>query len=63
VHGTDTQWGWVHDQMQFQRYAGAGSDQYEAINNIGAMGSYPVSCAFNCHTVVSTYQWFEPSGE
>lgn len=63
VHGSDTQWGWVHDQIQFGHYSGAGSDQYGAINNIGAMDVYPVNCAFNCHSVVSTFQWFEPSGE
>jgi hypothetical protein len=63
VHGSDTQWGWVYDEMQFDHYVGVGSDEYGAINNIPAMNSFPVNCSFNCHNIVATYMWFEPPNE
>jgi hypothetical protein len=65
VHGSNTQWGWVHDSLQFNHYAGAGSDQYGMIGAaLNTLGNYPTSCTFNCHFYLdTTYSWFEPSGE
>jgi hypothetical protein len=66
VHGSNTQWGWVHDSLQFSHVAGSGSDQYGMIGAapLSLLGNYPTSCAFNCHDIYgTTHSWFEPSNE
>jgi len=65
VHGSDTEWGWVYDEMQYNHYNGEGSDQFGMIGaNLDSLSNFPTSCAFNCHTIQgTTYNWFEPSGE
>jgi len=65
VHGSNTQWGWVYDDIQFSHYVGTGSDQYGMIGApLDSMSNYPTSCTFNCHNVLDiTHSWFEPSDE
>jgi hypothetical protein len=63
VHGSDTQWGWLYDEMGFNHFAGAGSDEYGAINDIAAMSDFPIGCTNNCHTIAVTEMWFEPPNE
>ncbi|NTW58114.1 MAG: hypothetical protein HGB21_01835 [Nitrospirae bacterium] len=67
VHGSNTQWGWVHDSLQFSHVTGSGSDQYGMIGAapLSLLGNYPTSCTFNCHDVfgTTTHSWFEPSDE
>jgi hypothetical protein len=66
VHGSDTPWGWVYDEMQLQHHQGSGSDEYAALeySDPNTLSYYPVSCTFNCHHIMPpTYMWFEPSGE
>jgi hypothetical protein len=64
VHGSNTQWGWVHDELQFNRYP-VGTDQYGMIGvSLNQLGNYPTSCTFNCHDILgTTHGWFEPSDE
>lgn len=71
VHGSNTQWGWVYDELQYNHYSGTGSDQYGKIGgNLDSLTNYPTNCAYNCHTIMRdydgvypTYNWFEPAGE
>ncbi|MDH4162301.1 MAG: hypothetical protein OEW15_06370 [Nitrospirota bacterium] len=66
VHGSNTQWGWVHDSMLYDHYAGIGGDQYSLIGAAVTLGSYPTSCAINCHDPGIwgiTHGWFQPSQE
>lgn len=66
VHGSDTQWGWLYDQMQYNRYAGSGSDEYGTLPLavFNSLENYPTNCTVNCHSIQGkTYNWFEPSGE
>ncbi len=65
VHGSNTQWGWVYDEIQFSHYLGTGSDQYGMIGEpLGSLSNYPTSCTFNCHNNLGiTHSWFEPSDE
>ncbi len=65
VHGSNTQWGWVYDEIQFSHYVGTGSDQYGMIGEpLGSLSNYPTSCTFNCHNYLDiTHSWFEPSDE
>jgi len=65
VHGSNTQWGWVHDSLLFSHFTGSGTEQYGMIGAaLNSLGNYPTSCAFNCHPFFgTTHSWFEPSGE
>jgi hypothetical protein len=65
VHGSETQWGWVHDSLLFSHVSGSGGDQYGRIGAVlNTLGSYPTSCTFNCHNIFgTTSSWFEPSDE
>ncbi len=64
VHGSNTQWGWVHDELLFNHFS-AGADQYGMIGvALNQLGFYPTSCTFNCHDLLdTTHSWYEPSGE
>jgi predicted CxxxxCH...CXXCH cytochrome family protein len=66
IHGSDTQWGWVYDTLQFSNTT-VGTDQYGMIGApVDVLTSYPTSCGtFNCHTNLDgpTHSWFEPSDE
>ncbi|MEW6713765.1 MAG: hypothetical protein AB1306_01570, partial [Nitrospirota bacterium] len=64
VHGSNTQWGWVHDTMQFNHYT-EGADQYGKIDAaMSVLSNYPTSCAFDCHSIQGiTHSWFEPANE
>jgi predicted CxxxxCH...CXXCH cytochrome family protein len=65
VHGSNTQWGWVHDELQFSHFT-VGADQYGMIGAapLSLLGNYPTSCTFNCHDMFGpTHSWFEPSDE
>ncbi|MHB8845017.1 MAG: hypothetical protein ACYC7L_09765 [Nitrospirota bacterium] len=65
VHGSNTQWGWVYDSIQFSHFTGTAGDQYGKIGAaLNLLGNYPTSCAFNCHDIFGpTSSWFEPSDE
>jgi len=63
VHGSDTQWGWLYDEMGFDHFAGSGSDEYGAIGDIAAMSNFPIGCTNNCHSIATTEMWFEPPNE
>jgi hypothetical protein len=65
VHGSNTQWGWLHDTLLFSRMAGSGGDQFGRIGAaLDSLGNYPTSCTFNCHNILGpTSSWFEPSDE
>jgi len=69
MHGSDTQWGWVYDEIQLRHYAGEGSDEYAVMEHlyidVKTMSYYPVSCSFNCHAVLTpvSHMWFEPPNE
>lgn len=65
VHGSNTQWGWVYDSIQFSHVTGTAGDQYGKIGAaLNLLGNYPTSCAFNCHGILGpTSSWFEPSDE
>ena len=65
VHGSNTQWGWVHDSLAYGHFVGAGGDQYGMIGApLASLGNYPTSCTFNCHNIFgTTHSWFEPSDE
>jgi hypothetical protein len=69
VHGSNTESGWVYDEMAYTHYTGAGSDQYGSMNidmlNLDpTIEAYPVNCINSCHGILGkTYNWFEPSGE
>ncbi len=65
VHGSNTQWGWVHDAMLFSHLSGTGGDQYGRIGvDPSNLDVYPISCTFSCHMFFpTTSSWFEPSQE
>jgi predicted CxxxxCH...CXXCH cytochrome family protein len=66
VHGSNTPFGWVHDEMLFSHFAGAGADAYGMLGAPLNLPNYPVSCTFNCHDpgiVGVLHSWFEPSDE
>jgi hypothetical protein len=66
VHGSNTQWGWVYDEMQYNHYDGQNGDKYGRIGmpNLNNMNNYPISCAYNCHPITGVLDnWFEPAGE
>ncbi len=66
VHGSNTQWGWVYDEMQYNHYAGAGTDQYGRMDipNLADLDNYPISCNYNCHPIDGRLEnWFYPPNE
>jgi hypothetical protein len=64
IHGSNTPFGWVHDEMLFSHLTGTGTDAYGMILVPQDLGIYPISCTFNCHQIMGvTHSWFEPSGE
>ncbi|MDA8077543.1 MAG: CxxxxCH/CxxCH domain-containing protein [Nitrospiraceae bacterium] len=66
VHGSNTQSGWVYDELQYTRYTDTGGDQYGtmALLNYSQLANHPTNCAFNCHNYFGqTYNWSDPSGE
>lgn len=70
VHGSNTQWGWVHDEMQYNHYDDGlpvPIDRYGRIDAPGAsLDNYPTGCGlFNCHDgfMGATTNWFEPPNE
>lgn len=67
VHGSNTQWGAVYDEMQYTHFTGTGADQYGKIGAAGStLNNFPTSCrTFNCHSGMMgvTSNWFEPAGE
>ncbi|MBI5675469.1 MAG: CxxxxCH/CxxCH domain-containing protein [Nitrospirae bacterium] len=66
VHGSNTQWGWVYDEMQYTHHDGQGADKYGTIElpNLNNLNNYPISCALNCHPSAGPLDnWFEPAGE
>jgi hypothetical protein len=65
VHGSDTPWGWVYDEMQLQHYT-VGTDEYGVMEyvDVNTLSNYPFGCNWNCHSVLGqTYMWFEPPDE
>ena len=68
VHGTNTQNGMVHDEMQYRVFS-AGSDSYGTmLGDLNRLDQYPTYCAFNCHGMFydffgGTSNWYEPSNE
>jgi predicted CxxxxCH...CXXCH cytochrome family protein len=65
VHGSDTQYGWVYDEIGYI-HGIVGSDQYGQPNNYTQLGNgvYPMSCTTNCHINAGlTHNWFEPPDE
>jgi predicted CxxxxCH...CXXCH cytochrome family protein len=65
VHGSNTQWGAVYDEMQYGHFDGTGGDKYGRIGAGASLGNFPTSCTFNCHDsyMGTTSNWFEPAGE
>jgi hypothetical protein len=66
VHGSNTQRGWLYDQLQYMHYAGEPGDQYGTMDaqDYSTFSSYPANCTFNCHELMEkTFNWYEPSGE
>lgn len=66
VHGSNTQNGWVYDEMQYNHYTGEGSDLYGTMDipSYSNLSNYPINCTFNCHSFQGkTYNWYEPSNE
>lgn len=64
VHGSDTRWGWLYDEIGFNHFSGAGGDEYGSIYNIPAMSIFPIGCTDNCHDIGgATDMWFEPPNE
>lgn len=63
VHGANTQWGMVHDQLGYN-VAVSGLDSYGTMTtNLPGLG-YPAYCSFNCHGVQgTTYNWYDPPNE
>jgi hypothetical protein len=70
VHGTNTQWGMVHDEMEYAHYSGIGGDQYAQMSAVDpfTLDQYPVYCTFGCHRPTTpgfgkASAWFEPPNE
>jgi predicted CxxxxCH...CXXCH cytochrome family protein len=71
IHGSNTPFGWVHDEMLFGHFTGTGTDAYGMMEAPLNVVNYPISCsrAFNCHASFidffggNMHSWFEPSGE
>jgi hypothetical protein len=66
IHGSNTPFGWVHDEMLFSHFTGVGTDTYSMMDDVvlDQLDVYPTSCVFNCHSIMgTTHGWFEPSGE
>lgn len=65
VHGSNTQWGWLYDQVQYNHYID-GNNEYATMDmpDYQNLSLYPTGCSINCHQIQGkTYNWFEPSGE
>ncbi|HWR73372.1 MAG TPA: hypothetical protein VN604_09390 [Nitrospirota bacterium] len=70
VHGTDTPWGMVHDEMGYMHYDGTGVDKYAQMNGVDpyVLDRYPTYCAYGCHLPTppgfgKASAWFEPPNE
>lgn len=64
VHGSDTEWGWVYDELQYYHYSDASGLHGKIGGSLSAMSSYPVNCVSSCHEYAgSTDAWIEPSDE
>ncbi len=70
VHGTDTPWGMVYDEMGYAHYDGVGSDKYAQMNGADpyVLDQYPAFCAYGCHRPTppgfgKASAWFEPLNE
>jgi hypothetical protein len=69
IHGSNTPFGGVHDEILFSHFTGTGSDAYGMMGAPLNVVNYPVSCSrtFNCHDpglfFGVTQRWFEPTGE
>lgn len=63
VHGSNTQWGMAHDEMQYVHLTGTEGDQYGKTG--ASYSTFPMSCrTSNCHNVMgATSNWFEPANE
>ncbi len=68
MHGSDTQWGFMYDELQYAQYNGVGSDKYGrmGINDFTSLYQFPINCSegFNCHMIFgTTSNWFTPTYE
>jgi hypothetical protein len=73
VHGSNTQSGWIYDQVMFKHYDGKGGspDKYSTAEygNYGpyygdTYNYYPTNCAYSCHRYFGPDRvWYEPSNE
>lgn len=65
VHGSNTQWGAVYDEMQFSHFNGSGGDVYgRIVAPMSTLSTFPTSCTYNCHNIMgTTSSWFEPANE
>lgn len=70
VHGTNTSWGMVHDEMGYAHYDGAGGDKYAQMNGVDpyVLDQYPTYCAYGCHRPTTpgfgkASAWFELPNE
>lgn len=68
MHGTNTQYGYMHDEFELQHFTGSGSDEYATINR-NNLYSQPINCNswfFPCHTqsdFSNLHFWYEPAVE
>jgi hypothetical protein len=70
VHGTDTPWGMVHDEMGYAHYDGVGGDKYAQMNGVDPymLDQHPMYCTYGCHRPTQpgfgkASAWFEPPHE
>ena len=64
VHGTNTQWGMVHDQLQYGVTTTNGDSYGRMSGAPSLLNQYPTYCMFNCHNFLApTSNWFAPPNE
>ncbi len=64
VHGTNTQWGMVHDQLQYGETITNGDSYGRMSGNPVLLNQYPTYCMINCHAIIApTSNWFMPTNE
>ncbi len=66
VHGSNTQFGWIYDELGWAHDTGVGSEEYATMANPANTMSYPVSCTSDCHLPSVgglTHMWFSPPNE
>lgn len=66
VHGSNTESGWIYDEVGYKHNDGVGPDKYSTAEHSDPdqYNKYPTNCAYSCHRYFGPDRlWYEPSNE